>query len=260
MIFVAVAVAWCLYLIPKAMRQHEDVAGARAVDKFSDTIRVLARREPVSDTDAALVVPGATQVAEEPISPAQLRARRAATRRATQRRRRVFLTLVGANALVALLGVVGILGWVWQSIPAGLLVVWLVLCRVMVKSERALTREMLRPKLVEESESVEDAVDLPETYEVARNEQGFDEVCEAAATSTFEAIDEELWDPVPVTLPTYVGKEKAGRRTVRTIDLGASDAWTSGRTEEATAVAREADAVASADRHGGEEPRRAVGS
>ena len=36
-----------------------------------------------------------------------------------------------------------------------------------------------------------------------------------------------LWDPLPVTLPTYVTKPKA-RRTVRTIDLGEPGTWTSG--------------------------------
>lgn len=256
MIFVAVAVAWCLYLIPKAMRHHEEVAGARSVEKFSDTMRVLARREPVTATDAELVVTGVAAPAE-PVSPARMRARREATRRATQRRRRVFLTLLGANAVVAVLALVGMVGWVWQTVPAGLVVVWLVLCRVMVKSERAVTREMFEPRAVEDP-----AVDegLPETYQVVRNDQGFDEVCDIAETSTIPAITEELWDPVPVTLPTYVGKDKAVRRTVRTIDLGAPDAWTSGRTEESATIAREATDVAAAEREAEEAPRRAVGS
>ena len=141
MIFVAVAVAWCLYLIPKAMRHHEDVAGSRSVEKFSSAMRVLARREPVSDTDAQLVVTGAPPV--EPPSPAQLRARREATRRATQRRRRVLSTLVGLNVVVAAVAAAGAIGWVWQAVPAGLVVAWLVLCRVMVKSERAATQQLL---------------------------------------------------------------------------------------------------------------------
>ncbi len=35
-----------------------------------------------------------------------------------------------------------------------------------------------------------------------------------------------LWDPLPVTLPTYVTKAQA-KRTVRTIDLGEAGTWTS---------------------------------
>ncbi|HSI26851.1 MAG TPA: hypothetical protein VK948_05515, partial [Aeromicrobium sp.] len=41
---------------------------------------------------------------------------------------------------------------------------------------------------------------------------------------------ELVWDPLPVTLPTYVTKPRAGR-TVRTIDFDAPGAWTSGHIE-----------------------------
>jgi hypothetical protein len=56
------------------------------------------------------------------------------------------------------------------------------------------------------------------------------------------ARDPKLWDPVPVTLPTYVSKPPA-RRTVRTIDLDSTGVWTSGRTEADSALAREAEAA-----------------
>jgi hypothetical protein len=39
-----------------------------------------------------------------------------------------------------------------------------------------------------------------------------------------------LWDPLPITLPTYVTKPRAGR-TVRTIEFGRSGTWTSGHIE-----------------------------
>jgi hypothetical protein len=57
-----------------------------------------------------------------------------------------------------------------------------------------------------------------------------------------ETRDPKLWDPVPVTLPTYVSKPPA-RRTVRTIDLDSTGVWTSGRTEADAALAREAEAA-----------------
>lgn len=259
MIFVAVAVAWAIYLIPKAIRHHEEVSGSRSVEKFSDTLRVLARREPVNERDARLVVPTAKPEVVEPPTPAQLRARREATRRATARRRRVFLVLLATNLLVALAATTGLVGWSWQALPAGLLVVWLVLCRVMVKSERATTQQMVAPVLPAE-EATTEAVEVPADYDVARNEQGFDEVGPEAETSTIPAVTAELWDPMPVTLPTYVGKDKALRRSVRTIDLGAPDTWTSGRTEESAELAREADAAAATAREAEQPAQRAVGS
>ena len=269
LIFVALAVAWAVYLIPKAVRHHDEVASSRSVDRFSSTMRVLARREPVSKRDVRLVVtPGrATSGAEVTVkpsaaapTPAQLRARREAAKRATKRRRRVLGLLVLANVVVATLAYLQVVEWVWQAVPAGLVVVWLVLCRVMVKSER----RSLVPVAVstDQPEADADPTDVPDDYAVERNRQGFDEVAASAETSTMPAVaDGTLWDPLPVTLPTYVTKPAAARRTVRTIELGEPGAWTSGRTEETSALAREADAAAASARDAGEEPeRRAVGS
>ena len=44
-----------------------------------------------------------------------------------------------------------------------------------------------------------------------------------------------------MTLPTYVSKPAAARRTVRTIDLDSTGVWSSGRSESDSALAREAD-------------------
>ena len=50
-----------------------------------------------------------------------------------------------------------------------------------------------------------------------------------------------------MTLPTYVTKAPAARRTVRTIDLDDTGVWTSGRTQADSALAREADASSRTD-------------
>jgi len=73
-------------------------------------------------------------------------------------------------------------------------------------------------------------------------------------------VDPTLWDPMPVTVPTYVTKPAVARRTVRTIDLGEPGAWTSGHTEESSELAREADAAAATERETAAEERRATGS
>ncbi|HEY0774721.1 MAG TPA: hypothetical protein VGD51_11605, partial [Nocardioidaceae bacterium] len=55
-IFVVLAVAWAVYLVPKALKHHDEVARTRSVDRFSTAMRVLARREPVDNRNARLVV------------------------------------------------------------------------------------------------------------------------------------------------------------------------------------------------------------
>ncbi len=80
----------------------------------------------------------------------------------------------------------------------------------------------------------------------------------AVALST--ADGGSLWDPLPITLPTYVDKPVVAR-TSRRIDLGAPGTWSSGHSAEATKAAATTgggtsgeDAGAAAD----EEPARAV--
>jgi hypothetical protein len=233
LIFVALAVAWAAYLIPKALRHHEDVVRGRSVDRFSHSMRVLARREPVSARMARLVVTPARDevqrvtVPSTPSTPStdeQYAARRAATRRATRRRRRVLGLLVLAIAATIIAAALHRLAWPYVAVPAGLLLAWLVACRLMVRKERAW-------------HAVE-VVDADLTGEIAAVPAEPADADESPA----EARDAKLWDPVPVTLPTYVSKPPA-RRTVRTIDLDATGVWTSGRTEADSALAREAEAT-----------------
>ncbi len=233
LIFVALAVAWAAYLIPKALRHHDDVVRGRSVDRFSQSMRVLARREPVSARMARLVVPGRAAEAvvttkpsaADPSPDGQYAAHRLATTRATRRRRRVLaVLLLGLVAVVAACAT-GRLAWPYLAIPVGLLVAWLVACRLMVKKERA-----ARPTALVEPIDV----DLTEGDESAPT--GSIAPVPAAAVAA-----DGLWDPVPVTLPTYVSKPPA-RRSVRTIDLDSTGVWTSGRTDADSALAREAEA------------------
>jgi hypothetical protein len=234
LIFVALAVAWAAYLIPKALRHHDDVVRGRSIDRFSQSMRVLARREPVSARMARLVVTperaGTATVttkpsARTPSPDEQYAVRRAATRRATKRRRRVLLLLLLALVGVGAACADGRLGRPYVAIPAALLVAWLVACRLMVRKERA-----WRPvDLTGSADTVDAVVEAPATEEAEP---------EARAAER----DPAMWDPVPVTLPTYVSKPPA-RRTVRTIDLDSTGVWTSGRTEADSALAREAEAA-----------------
>ncbi|MFC5675776.1 hypothetical protein [Aeromicrobium endophyticum] len=71
------------------------------------------------------------------------------------------------------------------------------------------------------------------------------------AVPSISTSGEALWDPLPVTLPTYVTKPRAGR-TVRTIDFSQPHTWTSGHIEgEDVELPKRADDAS--------EHRRAVG-
>ncbi|HEX5861241.1 MAG TPA: hypothetical protein VFY58_05330 [Nocardioides sp.] len=258
LIFVALAVAWAVYLIPKALRHHEDVVRSRSVERFSHTMRVLARREPVNRRDARLVVAPA-RAKSTPVVTTKGRGtvepdRRESVRRATARRRVVLGLVLLANATVLTLAAFAVVDWSYAAIPAGLLVAWLVACRLMVRQERSgrqpSSRTAPAPPLSDHAAEPTAAESPDETWD------------DTPTGQTPAIADPSLWDPMPVTLPTYVGKPAAERRSVRTIDLDSTGVWTSGRTEADARIARDADEAARAaraDRKGGD-GRRAVGS
>lgn len=270
LIFVALAIAWAVYLIPKAMRYTDAEKRSRPVDRFSDRMRVLARSGADSTSGTASTSPAAGRTAARPaaqaqvqrpeLSPAQLRARRAAHRKATKRRRNVLSVILVSLIAVAVMAGMSLFTWWYVAIPGAVLVGWLTLCRVMVKGERA----GMRPQPVvapSDLDDVEDELVHPDEFAVAVNAQGFDEVSDKAITSVLADASAEsrqgLWDPVPMTLPTYVDKAPAKKRTVAQIDLDSTGVWSSGRSEVDSALAREADAAAKEkDR---ESVRRAAG-
>lgn len=252
LIFVALAVSWAVYLVPKALKHHDDVVRSRSVDRFSHTMRVLARREPVDRRNARLVVsPGRTPsspiVSTKHTTPAPAPLTREATNRAARRRRRVLGAVLLALVATAAVAGFGVISWWYVAIPGGLLVAWLVACRLMVRHEQALRFD----------------ADLREaTGEIpAVRDDGPGAPLDDDTTQTPAITDPSLWDPMPVTLPTYVSAPPAARRGVRTIDLDSSGVWTSGRTEADAVIARQAEAD---DRERkaarAEQQRRATGS
>ena len=309
LIFVALAVAWAVYLIPKALKHHDEVVRSRSVEKFSHTMRVLARREPVDRRNARLVVSPiraalrppvetkahaepevvaasvTTEVTREvtatvstgrtpsshasrPLSPA---AERASARRAAKRRRNVLALVLLANAAVVGLAVAKVVAWPWVAAPVAVLVAWLVACRVSVRAERRQRAvrsaiEIGVPPVVEEERDDSDLTGeitvtppQPRVPDAPAEPATASPAADAPAVVTGEVQVVGGWDMVPTTLPTYVSKPAAQRRTVSTIDLDSTGVWSSGHNDGDSALARSAEQSAKAAREAGE-TRRASGA
>ncbi len=86
-------------------------------------------------------------------------------------------------------------------------------------------------------------------------------IAAAAAWVAHSPVD--AWDPLPITLPTYVTKAAAPTRRVRTIDLSGASAFSAGRLPEAALLSRQDDSledVGAADARARDEgPSRATG-
>ena len=310
-IFVVLAVAWAVYLIPKALRHHDEVSRTRSIDRFSTAIRVLARREPVSRRDARLVVtPRRTAgnprvlaptraVVTSPVEssvvvtvkpavpPARIEARRKAARAAARRRRHILTFLLLCTAGTSAAAYLGYAPWWSVAIPGGLTLAYLVLCRTQVRRESLHDFDLLDERPAQTG----DETVVPRRAVRVEAQDGTPRTPAAPGVAVAAAVDENdvsefddtedtvgidvalleaiviptedggtLWDPLPVTLPTYVTKPKA-RRTVRTIDLGEPGTWTSGHTAEDTQIVAKAkadDVETKAGDEGGQQ--RAVGS
>lgn len=253
LIFVALAVAWAVYLIPKALEHHEAGERSRSISNFSHRLRVLGRRDAVSRSSTALVTdevrtaaapaqraPAAPSAPSAPVrapQPPPVTARRAAAVRATKRRRNVLLVIL--LLLVATIGaaVTGHAPTVAIAVPVAVLVAWLVACRLMVRKERS--APVRRPAAPAYSYPVEE-----EPAAEAETVPAVDDAPQHGGEAPGDVVDSAVgrWDPVDVPLPTYVSKPPAARRTVRTIDLDSTGVWSSGRNEADSALAREADA------------------
>ncbi len=270
-IFVVLALAWAVYLTPKALKHHDEMASDRLVEGHSDKVRILSRTrttEVVEEIVATSVAEPAPTTAPEPMMTLRPPVTRAVARRAAQRRRRVL------GLLVLALAVVWGLTWfaylpIWApAVPGALVAVWLVLARLSVRKLKARSAQWVSAVVVTAdaasvvesatAQQVMPAVEVPlvsqdlvdllaeDTIGVPREE------IEAAL-----AQDGSLWDPLPMTLPTYVNKARA-RRTVRTIELTGINS--SGHDRADSTLARESAESAEAAKEPETGQRRVAGA
>lgn len=218
-------------------------------DDLADDVEVVVEPQPVQ--------PSAPRTASAP-------QRRAAVV-AARRRRRTLLTLLTLLAAVGGLAGFSVVAPVWVGVPALLVVAWLVACRVQVRAERGIARPRAertplsdrvpsslrkaarsaaeRPARRSATSSADEEHTVVVSHQFEDVDPGRKHVMERAELPA-DALEEKLqiavpsmstqgtplWDPLPVTLPTYVTKPRVGR-TVRTIDFDAPGAWTSGHVE-----------------------------
>lgn len=263
-----VVAVWAAYFVPLVLRRYDEASSSESLESLSPLSRVVSGRRaegPTPEIDVAEA--DETEKDPEPARPVrepQPVERRAAVV-AARRRRRTLLTLLGALAVVAGLAGFAIVPPVWVAAPAALVVAWLVACRVQVRAERGIARPRAerrslasrlpavtfpaRDKAAERAarrpspHSVDDEHTVVVSHQFEDVEPDRKHVMQRAELPA-DALEEKLqiavpsvatngtplWDPLPVTLPTYVTKPRVGR-TVRTIDFDAPGTWTSGHVE-----------------------------
>ncbi|WBQ06722.1 divisome protein SepX/GlpR [Kribbella sp. CA-293567] len=253
LIYVAIVAAWAAYLVPMLLKRNDEATARRSAEKYSSSAaRVLSRQSDVQARSRYVVRPlgsadpfsadtaspdgaSADEVAEDLSPPARYVPNRA-RRVAAMRRRRVLSILTLSLLTVVALASFQMLSWWSVTVPTTLIVAFVVLTRVQLRRqarERAALAAERRAKVeLHHDRGPATAPSLsPEDHELTI-EVKLPEIAEPVAPKRPEPRTDGLWDPVPVTLPTYVMKEKAPDRTVRTISLSGPEVFSSARVAE----------------------------
>jgi hypothetical protein len=214
-IFGAIAIAWLAYLVPHFVRKRDDEAVIEADDpaeRFATSMRVVQHgTAPLLDQDLAEI--GTYEVSTPLTRRAAVADLRRLERVAALRRRRVLLVLLAVLSLVVGLAGATLIPWWSTAIPGGLLVLFFVVSRFSVIA----MRRSLDARYADIQRGGEEVT-------VFNNRAKAKAAITATAAAEVVPVEEKkpaagaLWDPVPITVPTYVSKPLAPR-TVRTIDL-----------------------------------------
>jgi hypothetical protein len=242
LIFAAIAIAWLAYLVPHFVRRRDDEPAASQIDpsdRFSDSMRIIRNgTAPLLDQDLAQIP--TYEVSTPQTRRAAIRDLRRQERLAAARRRRVLLVLMAGLSVVVGTCAAGLTPWWSLAIPGGLLLVFVVVARVSVGVIRRSLDARYRQIRHGSNESTiflsrDDLLGADEGKGSASSEKKKTDPAKLAGA---------LWDPVPITVPTYVSKPLAPR-TVRTIDLSGPGVTASTRPQvPVTADAPEAVAEA----------------
>ncbi|WP_051214830.1 hypothetical protein [Granulicoccus phenolivorans] len=212
LIFGAIALVWLVVLVPGRLTRSATGKPAPIADpqeRFAD-VRVIraaaeAPAEEAEDPQAGVSTPLTRK--------ADLAALRLVEQRATGLRRNILLSLLLSTVVLAVFVVTGSLPWWALAVGGGLLLAWFPGCRlsvVLLDREIAKRRAAILDAGTEETVAIRPAALPAESGESRARTLPLGGAVKTSAGS--------LWDPLPITTPTYVSRPLAPR-TVRTIDL-----------------------------------------
>jgi hypothetical protein len=285
-IYAAIVVAWAIFLVPLALRRHDQTARNRSIERFSSSMRVLSTGGSGAASSSATVTPRQDgEGAQPPAGPAHGASvavgpiSRPAMRAAAARRRRVLRVLVALTFFTGAVSVLGVIPRWSAAVPLVVIVAFLVVARRQVRKanesywRRAADAQGGASNVVRRTDAV--PADAPHEFipvgsrgtaaAKGRSEdrsRSTDErdPCDDEPTITLSAAQvaaaaradlsedrvvavrlstsdgSSLWDPLPVTLPSYVDKPVA-KRTVRKITIGESGTWSAGHAATGPRVA-----------------------
>lgn len=236
LIFGGIALAWLAFLVPSFVARR-DAGEAEVIDpmaSFGEAVRYVARSSAPTlgeQSDAEVSTPLTRRAARAEV---HMMARTAA-----RRRRNVVLVLGTLSVALGAASVAGAVSWFAPLTGLVLLAGFLGLARFSVVR----LNQRLDERLAElETDWHEDTIafEVPSSLRGGVSNDSTELSIEISAP--IGSMAGSLWDPIPVTMPTYVSKPLVAR-TVRTIDLSAPEPTTVVSRTPVVAEAPQADVV-----------------
>lgn len=245
LIFVAIALAWLAYLVPSflARRDGSEIDEIDPMERFGESVQIVAPSS-LGREDSEISTPLTRRAARVEIH--QL------AKQAARRRRTVLLVLFTLTVIASVAAGLGAVIWYTPLVPGALMVGFLALCRFSVVKLNA----RLDARLAElDVDWRDDTVSFEVPSSLREGSLGDVENSHELSieiSAPVEGLNGSLWEPIPITVPTYVSKPLVPR-TVRTIDLSAPEPTQAIQRTPVVAEAPER------DRGDEQERRRAVG-
>jgi len=224
-IFAAIAIAWLAYLVPHFVRRRDDEAeldDSDPADRFSDSMRIVRYgTAPLLDHDLEEIAP--FEVSTPQTRRAAINDLRRLERLAASRRSRVLLSLLAVLSGMIGFCTVNLVPWWSIAVPGGLLLIFVLVARISVW--------LMRRNLDARYREIRHG-NIESTIFLSRNDFPKSGIEVRSMTGKTESAGKPgaLWDPIPITMPTYVSKPLAPR-TVRTIDLSGPGVASSARQD-----------------------------
>lgn len=258
LIYVVIIALWAAVLIPMWLRRHDQISEVRSTARFSSAMRSLGGQgqpqyvtESGYDMDEQHFMPTSRPMSPAPVP--EVRGMRPTTdsrslgldptyerelaRQSASTRRAVVLGSLTLILLVML--VLAVSGMVprWVPVLAAIPVVAFVVAAAMTASERSSARSQRTERAPRTTRAAQAPVQAPPAAAAAGDDW-----------ETWNAWDDdESWDAVPTTLPTYVTAPRASQ-VPRGIDRSRPGEWTGEAMVETAQSMRTRSRVESLDR------------
>ena len=240
LIYVVIIALWAAVLIPIWLRRHDQISEVRSTARFSSAMRSLGSQgqvqyaadyaidSPMADVRPTDRAPRPARTTDHEARMMQTTARpaegldpdyeRELVRQAAATRRAIVLGSLTAILFVTL--ILAIMGVVprWAPVLAAIPVIGFVLAASMTASARTSSRTTSRPAR-RTSRTSRDVAEAPAPAAAAARAQADDDWENWNAWD-----DDDSWEPVPATLPTYVSAPRASA-VPRGIDRAHDGEW-----------------------------------